>query len=492
MGISRRAAVKVRAIAVLALPLACLLQACGGAPSNESPVVAEEDRAYGQQAHPQLLAEFGGAYSGDEAAYVRSVGERVATAAGLAGRCTFTLVNSDVVNAFAVPGCYIYVTRGLVAIVTSEAELASVLGHEVGHIVGRHAQRQQRRSIWRTLGVIAVSVTGSERLTRLASQAGQYFGLRYSRKQEYEADDLGVGYLKDAGYDVFAAADMLAALQRQDAFMARTRGRDSARSLPEWTLSHPLTASRIERAQTTARQTGLKDDALPENAARYLAQVDGLLYGDDPQQGFVIGRRFAHPVMRIGFEAPSGFSLTNSPQAIKLTGPNGVSGEFAGGPLEGRDVRAYADALITRVVGQAPAEVTDATAIRINGLSAIVTRLQVAVRDGSVPLALAVYDGGDGQAYHFIIVSPPGDAEAAAIETLFRSFRRLSESEAAKLRPRFVRTVTAAAGDTPATLARRVADPAPRALFDLLNGGGEDTGVRPGDVVKIVTYQDGH
>jgi predicted Zn-dependent protease len=121
----------------------------------EAPFISEQDRAYGQQAHPQLLASLGGAYAGEESAYVRAIGERMATAAGLEGQCTFTLVNTDVVNAFAVPGCYIYVTRGLLAIVTSEAELASVLGHEVGHIVARHAQRQERRSLWQTLGVIA-------------------------------------------------------------------------------------------------------------------------------------------------------------------------------------------------------------------------------------------------------------------------------------------------------------------------------------------------
>ncbi len=486
-------AVTRRRTAPIALSLACLLAGCGGgAPADgEAPVIAEQDRAYGEQAHPQLLAEFGGAYRGDESTYVRTVGERVAAAAGLEGQCTFTLVNSDVVNAFAVPGCYIYVTRGLFAIVTSEAELASVLGHEVGHIVGRHAQRQQQRTIWRTLGVIAVSVTGSERLTRLASQAGQFFGLRYSRKQEYEADDLGVRYLQDAGYDVFAAADMLSALQRQDSFMAKAQRRDSARSLPEWATSHPLTERRVARARGTADATGLKDDELPENADRYLAEVDGLLFGDDPEQGFVIGQRFAHPVMRIAFEAPTGFTLTNSPQAIRLSGPNGVSGEFAGGPLGGQDLQRYAEALVARVVGEAPAEVMQATGTRINGLDAIITQVRVSVRDGSVPLAIAAYDGGDGQAYHFIVASPPANADGAAIEALFRSFRRLSAEEAATLRPRYVRTVMTGAGDSAETLSRRVADPSPRALFDLLNGRDGDRPVTAGERVKIVTYAGG-
>lgn len=473
---------------LLTLPLLLSIQACSSPADEQRPVVSDGDRAYGEQAHAQLLAEFGGAYAGKQAAYVRMVGERVARSAGLGGQCTFTLVNSDVVNAFAVPGCYIYATRGLVAIVTSEAELASVLGHELGHIVARHAQRQQRRSIWQTLGVIAVSVTGSDRLTRLASQAGQLFGLRYSRKQEYEADDLSVAYLKASGYDVFEAAEMLGALQRNSAFIAKTGGRDEAQSLPEWALSHPLTESRVARAREFALKSGVSDNELTEGVSAYLAEVDGLLFGDDPEQGFVTGRSFAHSGMRIAFEAPQGFSLTNSPQAVRLTGPEGVSGEFAGGPLGSGGLETYASALVARVVGDTPSEVRRTTATRINGLDAVILDVRVAVRDGTVPVAIAVYDNGDGQAYHFIVASPPTGDAAGSVAALFRSFRRLSPSEASALRPRFIRTIATSPGDTPATLARRVIDPAPRALFDLLNGLGPDQPIASGQPVKIVTY----
>jgi predicted Zn-dependent protease len=250
-----------------------------------------------------------------------------------------------VVNAFAVPGCYIYLTRGLMSVVNSEAELASVLAHEVGHIVADHSERQQKRSLWRSLGVMAVGlVTQSERLTQLAGAAAGYFTLSYSRKQEFESDDLGIRYLKEAGYDPYAAAQMLGALGRNEQFMARTRGRDEARSIPEWARTHPLTENRVERARDTAAGTGIAAGALPGNEARYLREVDGLLYGDDPAQGFVQGRRFAHPVMRIGFEAPEGFTLTNSPQAILIDGPDGLRGEFGGGRMPRGGLEAYASA----------------------------------------------------------------------------------------------------------------------------------------------------
>lgn len=481
----------LRSSRALLLSMACLLTACGGeAPveQGERAPITEEDRAYGVQQHPQLLAEFGGAYRGKQADYLHAVGERIASSAGLTGQCTFTLVNSDVVNAFAVPGCYIYVTRGLVAVVTSEAELASVLGHEIGHVVARHSQRQERRSVWRTLGVIAVSLTGSQRLTDLAGQAAQYFGLRYSRTQEYQADDLGVGYLRKAGYDVYAAAEMLNDLQRQENFMKATASRDAARRVPEWALSHPLTEHRIKRARQRAAETGLKNDALPENAASYLAQVDGMLYGDDPQQGFIIGRRFAHPVMRISFEAPSGFALSNSPQAVRLSGPDGISGEFGGGRLPSEGLQGYAQALAQSIVGDTPAQVQSAVATRINGLAAVIIQMRVNVRDGTVPLSIAAYDGGGGETYHFIVISPRDNAHAAAVTALFRSFGRLSAQEAATLRPRILRTLLVAPGDTTEKLVRQTIDPAPRALFELLNGGHKDGPVRPGEMVKIVTY----
>jgi predicted Zn-dependent protease len=336
--------------------------------------------------------------------------------------------------------------------------------------------------------VLAIGLTGSERLTRLASKAAQFFTLRYSRKQEYEADDLGIAYLKKAGYDPYEAADMLAALDRQEDYLTASRGRDEARGLPEWSLSHPLTEHRIARAHEIARATGLADNALPEDAAAYLHEVDGLLFGDDPEQGFVLGRRFAHPVMRIAFDAPEGFSLTNSPQAIALKGPDGVIGEFGGDPMPEEGLDAYAEALAKTVVGDAPGEVTKIGRTMINGLDAVVIQLRIMSDKGELPVSIAAYDGGEGDAYHFIILSPPANSSAAAIVQLFGSFRRLTPEQAAALRPRVIHVVTAGKRDTVETMAKQVADIAPRALFQLLNGLAKDQALKPGDRVKIVAY----
>ena len=459
-----------------------MLAACGG---PDGPAVTEADRAAGAKAHAQLLTEFGGTYSGDEAAYLKGLGETIAGAAELDGQCVFTLVNSDVVNAFAVPGCYIYVTRGLMALVNSEGELAAVLAHEVGHITARHSQRQQTRSVWRMLGVIAVSVlTGSERLTQIAGAAAGLFTMRYSRKQEYEADDLGLRYLTAAGHDPYASADMLATLGRHEQYLAQTRGRDEARSIPEWARTHPLSRNRAERARAGAAKTGIADGQIGEHEMRYLGTVDGLLYGDDPEQGFVNGRAFAHPVMRIAFEAPVGFTLTNSPQAILIEGPDGMRGEFAGGPSAG-GLEAYTSRTLEQLLRGAEVGRLSARSARINGLDALVT--SGAVRGGGqeVELTMAAYDAGPA-AYHFVMLS--SGAAPAQLEELFASFRLIGEAEARALRPRMIDTVRAARGDSWQSLAARMAGDNKLAHILMLNGRREDEALRPGEPVKTVVY----
>ena len=467
----------------LSLCLALLVSGCG---YGDAPV-SDQERQVGAEAHPQLLAQFGGSYGGEERAYLEQLGAKLATAADLEGQCTFTLINSDVVNAFAVPGCYIYVTRGLMAIVNSEAELASVLAHELGHITGNHSERQQRRSLIRGLGVAAISaVTGSERLQHVAGAAAALFGLRYSRTHEYEADDLGVRYLTQAGYDPYAAADMLGALGRHQSFLTATRGRDEASAIPEWAQTHPLAGNRVARARAAAQATGLAPDALLDRRPQYLEEIDGLLYGDDPEQGFVTGRRFTHPTMRIAFEAPPGFTLTNSPQAILIEGPDGLRGLFSGGRLPPGGLAGYAEATLADLLAEAPVELSPATAATVNGMRALVVPGVVRTPEGPVGFSLAAYEGRSGQAYHFLMVSRPGAAPSEAIGALYGSFRMLDAGEAAGLRPRRIRTVRVGPRDTLRSLAEQMATEDPARHFLMLNGRTEQQPLRAGELVKLV------
>lgn len=455
----------------------------------EAPSVNQGERAQAAQQHPQILAQFGGAVEGPIATYVAATGERIATAAGVPGQCTFSVVNTDVPNAFAVPGCYIYITRGLLAIMNSEDELASVLGHEVGHVVADHSARRQQTATLGGLGALVVGIlTGSGELAQVAAQAAQLYTLSYSRDQEFEADDLGVRYLAASGYNAYGAADMLNSLGLASVLNDRISGRDAASAIPNWARTHPLSSDRVARATARAQAAGAVRGQPPEAVRPYMQAVNGLLYGDDPEQGFVLGRTFAHPVLRIAFEAPEGFTLTNTSAAVLVGGPNNLRAQFGGAALPAGGVEAHARAVMQQVLGQAPSQVGQVQRTTINGLEAAVLPARAQTQSGQVvDVNVAAYRVGD-RAYHFITLAPSG--QSGAFTPMIRSVRTLSAQEAAALRARRVEVVTVGARDTVQSLAQRMAyDDLKVERFLALNGLDANAQLRAGEQVKIVTFR---
>lgn len=261
------------------LVLGFALVAAAPVAAQQTRSIAASERQQGAAAHPQLVAEFGGRYTGPQAAYVERVGKRVAVQSGLSNAAndfTVTTLDSPVENAFAIPGGYVYVTRQLLALMNSEGELASVLGHEVGHVAARHAVKRNTRS---TLGSLlaagAGALTGSDLIGRGAGLATRLYALGYSRGQEYEADGLGVRYIAAAGYSPYAAADMLSALEAETSLSARLEGRTGG--LPSWASTHPNSAERIRRAEQLAAATGRTEPPARQDVA-FLRMLDGLPY----------------------------------------------------------------------------------------------------------------------------------------------------------------------------------------------------------------------
>src|SRR5687768_1499579 len=271
--------------------------------------ITQAEAQQGAQYHEQFLQEFGGSMTGSQAAYVEQVGKNIAVQSGLANSQSafnVTLLNSSVDNAFAVPGGYVYVTRQLVSLMNNEAELAGVLGHEVGHVAARHSkarqQRAERNSILGAIGSILSGVLlGNSGLGQVGQQifstAPQLLTAQFSRRQETEADTLGIAYLKGAGYDPRAMATLLQSLAAQTALDAALQGRNA--SMPQWASTHPDPASRVRAALTRAGNV-----AGVTNRDTFLSRIDGLLYGDDPRQGMIEGNTFIHPDMRLTFTAP--------------------------------------------------------------------------------------------------------------------------------------------------------------------------------------------
>ena len=479
---------RARALGVALAAAFAFTTAIGGAADARTPGVSGSDRARAAQQHPQIVAQFGGEVTGPTAAYVKSVGEKMAATAGLPGQCTFTLISSDVVNAFAVPGCYIYVTRGLLAIMNTEDELASVLGHEVGHITANHSSARQTRGTLAGLGALAVGVlTGNGQLAQLAGQAGQLYTLSYSRGQEFEADDRGVSYLLGAGYNLYAATDMLRALGTNDALTSRI-GQRTGSEVPAWARTHPLTQDRVTRAAARAQTAGGTRETPAQKSRAYLQAIDGVIFGDDPDQGFVNGLTFAHPKIKIAFDAPQGFSITNTTASVNVSGPNGLKAMFAGGgavPAGGLD--AYATSVLGQVVGQAPAQVGQAQRGTTNGLATSFLPARAQTSSGQqVDVGVVAYQVG-ARAFHFVTLAPAGAGQA--FTPMLGSFRTLSDQQAAALRARRVEVVAVTARDTVQSLAQRMAFSDYQVdRFLALNSRDAAQALRPGELVKLITY----
>jgi predicted Zn-dependent protease len=488
-------------VASLLLPLAACSRVTNPATGETqyTTLSPSQEREIGAQQHPQILQEFGGAYD-DPAlqAYVEEVGSGLAAVSDLPGDdFTFTILNSDLVNAFALPGGYVYVSRGLLALAENEAELAGVLGHEIGHVTARHAAQRQTQAtgagILATLGTIGAAILGGQVAGEIAQQVAgagaQAYVAGYSRDQELEADTLGIRYMAGAGYDPQAMATFLRKLDEQSERERRLRG-DEGDPAESWFATHPRT---LDRVQAAIEEVGAPaEDGRLEREA-YLAEIDGLIYGEDPREGFVRGRRFEHPDLGFIFEAPSGFRLQNTPSAVLGRDQEGRIMIFSGANLGGGSLESFVgNRGLRQVATILKANVSRPRSVRtftVNGLPAASSTATLATTQTQADLGLAAIQMGD-RAYQLIFISPGGMSagEAAAYQSTVDSFRRLSPEETAASTPRRIQIVRIEQGATVDGLGQRMAvDSAPVELFEILNAGAVQRGLPAGEEVKLVT-----
>lgn len=481
---------KSKALVALSLSAAVAALCASDARSqSRTRSISQSAAATAAQQHPQIVAEFGGEDASARSAYVRSVGARVAAHTNITGggnAFRITTLNSPVMNAFAVPGGYLYVTRQLVGLMNDEAELASVLGHEAGHIAAQHSKERQRASILsQILAVGAAVLTGSGELGQLAGQVSQGLVLSYSRKQEYEADDLGVRYLAAAGYDPTASATFLASLGAATSLEARAAGRNDERSTPTWARTHPLSTDRVNRATRQARATGRTGGL--RNRDQFLAQIDGIMVDDDPKQGVIDGRTFRHPDLRLRFTVPDGYGMQNGTSAVSIVGQRGQA-QFTGGSYNGNLSNYIATAFRAVVGQQGQINASQPRSTNINGIPAAYSTARVATGNGQVDLTIFAYQWDSNTAYHFALVTPAGSG-LGPFGSMVQSVGRLTASEAAAIRPRVIDVVTVARGDTVQSLANRMAyNDLKVERFRVLNGLAANAGVTPGQKVKLVVF----
>jgi predicted Zn-dependent protease len=484
---------KMKALIALTASFAAIAGATGGPPlyaQSKTRSISQSTAAQAAKQHPQIVEQFGGEDNAARSAYVRQVGARVAAQSNIAGGGNafhITTLNSPVMNAFAVPGGYLYVTRQLVGLMNDEAELASVLGHEAGHIAAKHSSERQRAGILSQLLTVGASIlTGSSQIGQLLGQATQLSLLKYSRSQELEADDLGVKYIAAAGYDPLASPSFLASLGAATSLDARAAGRDDERSTPGWARTHPLSAERVTRATATAKKTGRAGTGM-RNRDAFLANIDGIMVDDDPKQGVIDGRTFTHPDLRLRFSVPTGYGMQNGVSAVSIVGQQGQA-QFSGGNFTG-SLSSYIGRVIQGIVGQqTQVSVPETRSTTVNGIAAAYTVARVNSQQGPLDLSVMAYQWDNDTVYHFAMITPAGSG-FGPFESMIQSLTRISASEAAAIRPRLIDVVTVGARDTVQTLAARMAyNDYKEERFRVLNGLTSGAALRPGQKVKIVVF----
>ena len=488
--LSRRIGYAGFALAALALA-ACTAAPPSGAPQTSLAAPMKQADATGMspavlREHQRILGAYGGVYNDPRLqAMIEQMVERLVAASERPDlHYKVTMLNSKSVNAFALPTGQLYVTRGLIALANDDSELASVLAHEMGHVIARHAEiREEQARQADLVSRVVTDVVTDPAAGALALAKSKLALASFSRAQEFEADGIGVGIAARAGYDPYGAVRFLTSMEHNSEMKPEQSGAINP-SAPDFLSSHPATPERITNALANARQyrapatDGGTDFARAK--AAYLSDIDGIVYGEDPSEGFVRGRRFLHPKLGFTFTAPDGFALDNTAQAvlgIKRGGGEALRLDVVRVPAEQTLAEYLTSGWIENID---PATVEDVTINGFPGASGVAKGDQWDFR------LYAIRFGSD--VYRFIFAAKHRTPEVdRAFRELIGTFRRMSLAEIEDAKPLRLQLVTVGPGDTVDKLAGRMAV-ADRAVerFRVLNGLDPGDRLKPGSEVKIV------
>jgi len=396
---------------------------------------------------------------------------------------SFAIVDSPAINAFAVPGGFIYLTRGIMPFLGDEADLVGVLGHEIGHVTARHTVRAYTRASSAHLGVLVGSIL-SPTAAAVGGVAQTGLGvlfLRYGRDAELQADRLGAEYAAISGWDPVGVRDMLSTLSRI------SEGADQ-RGVPGWLSTHPDASDRVARLGSTLTDLAARMDttALRVNRQGYLDRLDGLIYGDNPDQGVVRGRDFLHPALRFALRFPDGWEVVNTQTQVGATQP-GEEVYLVLQLVTDPDTQDL-EALAVGTMRDSGYRLDAGGETSINGLAAFIGTF-TGERDGDAqPRARMAYIEHQRSVYALV-----GLAEAQVYERVesefnaaIRSFRPLSAVEAEEIRPNRIRFYTAQPGDTWQSIAEDAGHGiVPSNTLAIMNGFPVNEQPRSGDRLKI-------
>ena len=437
--------------ALLAAVVACATNPVTG--KREVSLMSEgQEIALGKESDGQIRAEMGLYDDPALQQYVSDIGLRLAK---LSERPTlpwqFAVVDQPAINAFALPGGYIYLTRGILAFLDSEAEVAGVLGHEIGHVTARHAAQQYTRQVGGQVGLVALGifVPAARPFGELSSQALGLLFLKYGREDELQADSLGARYAVSASWDPAGVTGMLSTLGRLDEASGQRKG------IPNFLSTHPDPLQRVQEIEPVVQKLKEGRSGLEVDRESLLQRVDGVIYGDNPEQGIVRDSTFLHPPLRFRVDFPKGWDVANGAQQVVSKAPEAdlfLILQLVQKP-DGTNVRDIA-------LGQMQAsgfQALDGERTTINGLDAFVGTYRGTIEGLGEAASRAAHVAHGGRVYLLAGIAPTAAFRQAepSFSSAIRSFRALTTAEAEAIRPNRLDLYVVRAGDTWASLAQR-------------------------------------
>ena len=448
-----------------------------------------EEKMLGERSHAQITAGFGGVYEDEKlAAYLDSVGQRLAAHTELPDlEYKFTVLDSPIANAFAAPGGYVYVTRGLMALPVNEAQLAGVLGHELAHINARHTAQRVTFNVAQIKLCKRLHCDPNRALLKRFGLRDEALHLRrFSHEQEFEADKLAVRYLARAGYPPNSMVSLLNILLAHGSMNSKIATTSTDEQRPNHTSTHPLTAERLDQIIIATRQNHVGDTRMAEGA--YLDAIDGLLYGNRAKVGFVLGQNYVNPVKRIAFDVPDGFIMTATNDQVVAVGPSESLIIFEAAKIKSAlTMQNYLTTLWARDL-----KLTEFHTVEINGMEAAIGWVQRETDRGFLEFRLIAIRADQKSIYRFLVVAPAKQSEifSEQLRDSIFSFRRLTAVEVKTLKPRRIHVVTVLPEDSPITLSHKMAVPNFRwEHFALINGlfdFDSTVELKPGEKIKLI------
>lgn len=452
---------------------------------------SEQEIAMGAQSHPSVVATMGLYEDPKLQRFIEDKGQAMAKISHRPElKYHFYIVDSPVVNAFAVPGGYVYFTRGIMAHFNNEAEFAGVLGHEIGHITARHSARQQTSQVLGQAGVMAGMILSPQirAMGESAMQGMQMLMLSYSRAHESESDKIGVEYSSKIGYDANQMGDFFGTLKRL--------GEKGGQSIPTFMSTHPDPGDRYTKVHQMAKEYQQKSPAnYVVNRDSYLKMIDGIVYGEDPAQGFVENEQFYHPGLRFQFPVPKGWKYENSPIQFQMAPSDGKS-MMMFTMAEGKTL----DEAIQTTIKQLNLQVLENTRQTINGNQAILlisnqqaeqTQGQTATpQDPAKAIQIATWliqYNGTIYALHGLTYAPTFAATLPGFRSVAQGFKALTDQEKINRKPERIFIKQAARAGTFQQVMQDLRMPAGRIEeLGTLNALKADDKVEKGALLKII------